>query len=80
MNILFFDYENSRLDDVVSVCEKISQYVDDVIVIPDSMSVVKNCDIEFLKMYRDFIDSRIKEMEKINEEPWIPFVKTRYKE
>lgn len=74
MNILFFDYENSMLDDVVAACEKISQYVDDVIAIPDSMSVVRNCDIEFLKMYRDFIDARIKEMEA--KDPWMPFVTT----
>ena len=65
MNILFFDYENSNLDEVVAVCEKISQYItDDIIVVPDSMSIMKKCDIEFLKMYRDFIDMRIQEMEK----------------
>ena len=64
MNILFFDYENSILDEVVEVCKNISEHTtDDIIAIPDSMSVVRNCDIEFLKMYRDFIDARIKEME-----------------
>ena len=69
MNILFFDYENSNLDEIIAVCEKVSQYTtDDIICVPDSMSIVRKCDIEFLKMYRDFIDMRIKEMSGNNEQ------------
>lgn len=74
MDIVFFDYEQSMLDDVIDACKQIAQYEDCVITMPDHTSVLQKCDINFLKMYRDFIDDRIKEMEA--KDPWVPFVTT----
>jgi hypothetical protein len=66
MNILIIDTDKIRLDTVNKICKNIvkaSKTDDDWIVIPKGIDIMQDISVDWMKMIRDKMDEKIRELE-----------------
>ena len=65
MNVLIIDTEKITLDIAHQICEDVvnNSELDDLIVIPKGIDIMQDISVDWMKMIRDRLDEKIRELE-----------------
>lgn len=65
MNVLIIDTDKVTLDLANKICEDVvdSGKLDDLIVIPKGIDIMQDISVDWMKMIRDRLDEKIRELE-----------------
>ena len=65
MNVLIVDTEKITLELAHQICENVANHseLDDLIAIPKGIDIIQDISVDWMKMIRDRLDEKIKEIE-----------------
>ena len=64
MNVLIVDIEKIGLDAAEEICRKVANKTEcDLIAIPKGIDIIQDISVDWMKMIRDTLDEKIKEIE-----------------
>ena len=64
MNVLIVDTDKIGLDAAEKICKKVSNQTEcDLIAIPKGIDIMRDISVDWMKMIRDRLDEKIKEIE-----------------
>ena len=64
MNVLIIDTDKTDLDVAEEICRKIANKTEcDLIAIPKGIDIIRDVSVDWMKMIRDTLDKKIKEIE-----------------
>ena len=65
MNVLIVDTEKITLELAHQICESVVNHseLDDLIVIPKGIDIIQDISVDWMKMIRDRLDEKIREIE-----------------